>query len=144
MWVLRLKTPLRYQSDFMGSKKKLDLIISLMVNYFRVPRQQEPIVSCVDACIRLIWGQPFKQIAHGAHNNCYIRIPAQVTHRFSEDDERRQDLFIATCFWNKMGIPPRVLHYVDLCYTCLALAGTGERLPSVALALVGHEGKWQD
>ncbi len=27
---------------------------------------------------------------------------------------------------------------MDLCYTCLALAGTGERMPCVAVALVGQ------
>ena len=64
-------------------------------------------------------------------------MPAAINLKFSEDDQRRQDLFIATCFWNKRGVPPSDSHYADLCYTSLALAATGAMLPSIAEALVG-------
>ena len=137
MWLTRLKTLLRYQKSFMGNKQQLDRIIANMVNYFQVPRAQEPVVSCDDACVRLHWGRKFTQIPRDAKNNCYIRIPAELTLKFSVQDERRQDLFIATCFWNKRGIHPRVCHHVDLCYTILVLAGTGRLMPSVAVAYTG-------
>ena len=94
-WRARLKTIMRYQSDFLGNQGKLDHIISTMVNYFQEPREQQPVVSLLDACLRLHWGKSYEQIKHAASNNCYIRIPAQITQKFSEADERRQDLFIA-------------------------------------------------
>ena len=128
---------MRYQNDFVGTKNKLDVIISYMVNYFQTPRHQSPVVSCEDACLRLQWGQHFRQIDHSARNECYIRLPATITPRFSDSDMRRQDVFIATCFWNKHGISPEDSHYTDLCYSTLALAGTGALLPSCAVGLVG-------
>ena len=108
-----------------------------MVNYFQTPRVQMPVVSCEDACLHWRWGQPFAQIPHAAANDCYIRIPAQITPSFPADAERRQDLFISTCFWNTEGTPPEDSHYVDLCDTCLTVAGTGENNACVAVALIG-------
>ena len=85
-------------------------------------------------------GRAFRQIGHSALNDCYIRLPATITPRFSDSDKRRQDIFIATVFWNKHGISPEQSHYADLCYTTLALAGTGKLLPSCSVALVGSGG----
>ena len=137
-WSTKHKTLMRYQTEFLGAKGKLDKLLSNIVNYFQVPRNHEPVVSCVDACVRLLWGQPFKQIPHSASNNCYNRMPARLTVHFSKDDQRRQDLFIATCFWNRQNIAPEESHHLDLCYSCLAMAGTGALMPAVAEALVGN------
>ena len=136
-WVSRLKTIHRYQKDFLGTQQKLDHIISTMVNYFQEPRQQAPVISCEDACLRLRWGHPYEQISHASSNNCYIRIPAAISANFNPGDELRQDIFIANCFWNKRGLVSEQVHFVDLCYTCLALAGTRRMLPAVAVALLG-------
>jgi len=136
-WPSRVKTLMRYQKEFLGTQGNLNHIISTMANYFQEARQQEPVVTCEDACLRLHWGAPYEQIDHAASNNCYIRIPASIACTFSTEDEQRQDLFISTCFWNKRGISARTIHDVDLSYTCLTLAGTRPTLPAVAIALHG-------
>ena len=137
-WLARLKTLLRYQKDFLGTQGNVSHIISTMVNYFQELRLQEPVVSLIDACLRLHWQKPYEQILHSVHNNCYIRIPASITQKFDPVLEQRQDLFISSCFWNKKGIPAKTIHCVDLSYSCLALAGTRPMLPAVAIALHGN------
>ena len=106
-----------------------------MVNYFQTRRVQAPVVSCEDACLRLHWGKKYEQIPHRPANDCYIRVPAEITPSFAESDERRQDLFIATCFWNNKGIKPQDSHYVELCYTAVTLAGTGDLMPCLGYQL---------
>ena len=136
-WVTRSKTLMRYQTDFLSTQGKVNQMISMMVNYFQAPRLQEPVLSFVDACLRLVWEKPYEQILHSASNNCYIRIPAKIAHAFDPEHERRQDLFIATCFWKTKGIPAKDIHEVDLSYNCLAVAGTRPTLPAVAAACNG-------
>ena len=78
-WRTRYKTLTKYTNDFLGSQSKLDHIIGSMVNYFQIPRRQEPVISCQDACLRLKWGTGLEQIDHDKKNHCYISVPAQIT-----------------------------------------------------------------
>ena len=136
-WSKRYTALMKYQADFLGKKGKLDTMITHMVNYFQEPPTQLPVVSFTDGCFRFRWGLKWEQIPHSPANLCYIRVPAAMTYKFPEDAVRRQDVFLATCYWNKRGIPPAVLHNADLNYTCLALGGTKEKLPAVAVSLYG-------